>query len=383
MVAIHQVLPVFAPRDAIGNHTAAVRRALQAMGVSSEIFAGEVNAGAGNGARPLTALHPARPAPTEPTVWVYHASTGSPVAEWWAGLPGPKVLDYHNIAPAELLGPWEPHVGVELEHGRRQLAQLAAVSEWAIADSSFNEAELRGLGYRRTGVVPILLDTAHLADEGVDAEVLSRLRSRKQADGGCDWLFVSRLLPHKAQHDVIKAFAAYRLAYDPAARLTLIGSVGSARYVEALGDFIDDLGLGSAVDLTGSVTPGGLGAHYRMADVYVSASEHEGFGVPLLEAMAHDVPVVAYASSAVPETVGEAAALLADKSPTVVAAAVHRVIGDPALRASLVAAGRRRLEELGLPASTERLRLAVARILAEAGITAPARVVMPPRLASA
>jgi len=194
---------------------------------------------------------------------------------------------------------------------------------------------------------------------------------------------VSRLLPHKAQHDVIKAFAAYRLAYDPAARLTLIGSVGSARYVEALGDFIDDLGLGSAVDLTGSVTPGGLGAHYRMADVYVSASEHEGFGVPLLEAMAHDVPVVAYASSAVPETVGEAAALLADKSPTVVAAAVHRVIGDPALRASLVAAGRRRLEELGLPASTERLRLAVARILAEAGITAPARVVMPPRLASA
>lgn len=382
MVAIHQVLPVFAPRDAIGNHTVALRRALHSMGVSSEIFAGEVNSGAGNGAQNLAEVDPRRIAAAEPTVWLYHASTGSPVAEWWAELPGPKALDYHNITPAGLLGPWEPHVGVELDHGRRQLAELADVADWALADSSYNEAELKGLGYRWTTVVPILLDTTHLADEGVDAEALARLRSRKAA-GGADWLFVSRILPHKAQHDVIKALAAYRQAYDPHARLTLVGGVGSARYVEALGDFIDDLALDSAVDLTGSVSPGGLGAHFRIADVYVSASEHEGFGVPLLEAMAHDIPVVAYASTAIPETVGDAAVLIDDKSPTVMAAAVHRVITDPELRSTLVAAGRRRLDELGLGPSTERLRMAVARILADAGIVAPTRVVLPPHLSNA
>lgn len=365
MAAIHQVLPVFAARDAIGNHTIAVRNALHAMGIGSEIFAGEIHPGTGNGARTIREVNPARIAASDATVWMYHASTGSAVAEWWADLPGPKAIDYHNISPAEIVGPWEPHVGVELEHGRRQLAELAGVTSWALADSSFNEGELRRLGYAWTTVVPILLDTGHLADEGVDASVLARLRARRDTEGGADWLFVSRVLPHKAQHDVVKAFAAYRRAYDPAARLALVGAFGSARYSEALEDFIDDLGLADAVELTGSVPPGELGARYRVADVYVSASEHEGFGVPLLEAMAHDLPVVAYASSAVPETVGGAAVLVEDKSPTLLAAAVHRVVSDRELSGRLVAAGRQRLAEVGLPASTERLRAAVERILGE------------------
>jgi glycosyltransferase involved in cell wall biosynthesis len=381
VVAIHQVLPVFAPRDAIGNHTAAIRRTLQSWGLKAEIFAAEVNPGAGNGARSIYDVDPRKVAGGEPTIWLYHASTGSAAADWWADLPGPKAIDYHNITPAEILGPWEPHIGVELEHGRRQLAELAEVTDWALADSTYNETELRGLGYRWTSVVPILLDTAHLADEGADATALDRLEARKATTGGADWLFVSRLLPHKAQHDLIKALAAYRLAFDPAARLTLVGAIGSSRYAEALGDFIDDLGLSDAVHLAGSVTPGELGAHFRLADVYMSASEHEGFGVPLLEAMAHDVPVVAYAATAVPETVGSAAVLVADKSPTVLATAAHRVVADEAVRGSLVAAGRRRLTELGLAAGTERLRRAVAHMLADAGLTAPTRVVLPPRLA--
>jgi glycosyltransferase involved in cell wall biosynthesis len=362
MVAIHQVLPVFAPRDAIGNHTAAVRRVLHGMGITSEVVAGEVNPGAPCPARTTREVNPAKLAAAEPTIWMYHASTGTPVADWFADLPGPKAIDYHNISPAEILGPWEPHIGIELEHGRRQLADLAGVCDWALADSSFNEAELRGLGYRWTAVVPILLDTAHLADEGVDADVLARLTRRKE---GTEWLFVSRILPHKAQHDVIKAFAAYRQAYDKAAHLSLVGAVGSARYFDALAAFVDELELTDAVELTGSVSPGELGARFRVADVYVSASDHEGFGVPLLEAMAHDVPVVAYASSAIPETVDDAALLVADKSPTTLAAAVHRVVDDAGLRAELVASGRRRLDELGLPASTARLREAVEAMVTE------------------
>ena len=368
MVAVHQVLPVLAPRDAIGNHTAAIRRVVRGMGLSSEIFAGEIVAGAAQGAHTTRHAHPGRLVAAEPTVWLYHASTGSPVAEWWAGLPGPKALDYHNITPAEILGPWEPHVGVELQHGRRQLAELVDVTGWAIADSAYNEAELVRLGYRWTAVVPILLDTAHLADVAPDPSVLARLQARKAAEGGADWLFVSRLLPHKGQHDLIKALAAYRLAYDPTARLTLVGAAGSARYADALADFVDDLGLGSGVTITGSVPPAALAAHFRTADVYVSASTHEGFGVPLVEAMAHDVPVVAYASSAVPETLDGAGVLVDDRSPAVLASAVHRVVSDPALAAALAARGRRRVVELGLGPSEERLRRAISAILAAAGL---------------
>ena len=192
MVAVHQILPVFAPRDAIGNHVAAVRTALKQMGVRSEIFAGEVNAGAGHGARTVREYRGNHDGQT----WLmYHASTGSPVADWFSARPEHKLVDYHNITPAELLAPWEPYVGVELEHGRRQLAQLAEVAPWALADSRFNERELIGLGYRQTGVVPILFDIAPAARQSA-------------SERGNDWLFVSRVLPHKAQHDVIKAFAA-------------------------------------------------------------------------------------------------------------------------------------------------------------------------------
>ena len=367
MVALHQVLPVFAPRDAIGNHTVAIRDALRAMGLTSEIIAGEVVAGAPAVARTTRHVHPARLAAAEPTVWLYHASTGSPVADWWAELPGPKAIDYHTISPPEVVGQWEPHVGVELEHGRRQLAGLVDVARWALADSAYNEAELVRLGYGRTAVVPILLDTAHLADDAADEQLVAAGRERKAAEGGPDLLFVSRVLPHKGQHELVKTVAAYRLAYGEPARLTLVGAIGSARYADALNDFVDELGLRDAVTMTGSVSRAELAARFEVADVYVSASEHEGFGVPLLEAMAHGLPVVAYAAAAVPETVGDAAVLVGDRTPAVLAAAVHRVVDDVALRAQLVAAGRRRLGQLGIGPTTARLRDAVTRILADAG----------------
>jgi len=365
VAAVHQVLPVFAPRDAIGNHTAAVRRALRAVGINGEIFAGEVVGGAGHGARTLRHIRPARLAATEPTVWVYHASTGSAVADWWAALPGPKALEYHNITPAELISPWEPSVGVELEHGRRQLAELADVPGWALAVSRYNAEELAALGYRNTMVAPILSAAPGRSDPA-DPGVLARLQDRRRRDGGADWLMVSRLLPHKAQHDVVKAFAVYRAVYDHAARLTLVGAVGSARYADALAEFVDDLGLAPVVEITGSVSSGELAARYRTADVYVSASEHEGFGVPLIEALVHRLPVVAFGAAAVAETVGDAGLVLFDKEPVTVAAAVNRVVCDRSLRALLAEASMARLGELALERSEARMLEAIRRATTEA-----------------
>jgi len=366
VVAVHQVLPVFGPRDAIGNHAVGMQRALSGMGLTAEIFAGEVMPGAGHGARTTRGARRSHGVDAgEPTVWIYHASTGSPVAEWWAAQPGLKVIDYHNISPPELIGAWEPHVGAELEHGRRQLTEMASVTDLGLADSMFNQAELLALGYRHTAVVPIFLDLDDTAPAPHDPSA-----------SGARWLFVSRILPHKAQHDVLKAFAVYRRVFDRAARLTLVGSVGSHRYAEALEDFITDLDLDDAVARPGSVSTETLTDCYRSADVYVSLSEHEGFGVPLLEAMAHGVPIVAYACAAVPETAGEAALLLENKAPTTVAIAVHRVLTDVALHDVLVRAGRRRLRSFGAASTTERLRRALARLLANAGVVAPTSLVL-------
>jgi glycosyltransferase involved in cell wall biosynthesis len=146
-------------------------------------------------------------------------------------------------------------------------------------------------GYRATTVVPILLDPGEF-DREVDAATLDRLRSATAA-GGASWLFVGRVVPNKAQHDVVKAFAAYRRVFDPHARLRLVGGTSLPAYADAVARYVDALGLGGAVELTGPVDPGVLSAHYRAADVFVCLSDHEGFCVPILEAMHHDLPIVA------------------------------------------------------------------------------------------
>ena len=360
MAAIHQLLPSFAPRDAIGAHAVQVQRVLRDLGVDSGIYVADAHREVRRSVRPYREL-PA-PRPGEPTWLLYQCSTGSPVADWLLHRPERKLSNYHNITPASFFEPWEPHVGAELLEARRQLDLLAPATELGIADSAFNEAELRAVGYGATTVVPILLDTATF-DQEVDQVALDRLRAAASR-GGADWLFVGRVAPHKAQHDVVKAFAAYRRAYDPLARLHVVGGPSSHAYWTALERFVDALGLADAVDLAGSVTPGELAARYRVADVFVCVSEHEGFCVPLLEAMHHEVPIVAYGAAAVPETLGPAGLVLDDKSPATVAAAVHRVLADGALRASLVAAGTERIADFALERTSRQLADVVTELLA-------------------
>jgi L-malate glycosyltransferase len=176
-------------------------------------------------------------------------------------------------------------------------------------------------------------------------------------------LFVGRVAPNKAQHDVVKAFAWYRRVFDAEASLTLVGGVSAGSYWSALERFVDGLGLSGVVRLAGSVSDAELEGLYRSADVFVCLSEHEGFCVPLLEAMAHGVPVVAFGAAAVPETLGDAGLVLASKRPGLVAEAVGRVMRDGGLRARLVGAGRRRLEHFSLARTRRTLLDALQPIL--------------------
>ena len=176
-------------------------------------------------------------------------------------------------------------------------------------------------------------------------------------------MFVGRVAPNKAQHDVVKAFAWYRRVFDAGASLTLVGGVSAGSYWVALQRFVTELGLSDAVRLAGSVPDAELEGLYRSADVFVCLSEHEGFCVPLLEAMAHGVPIVAFDAAAVPETLGDAGLLLGSKRPGFVAEAVARVVGDDRLRRALVDAGRVRLELFDLERSRRRLLDALTPIL--------------------
>ena len=354
-IAVHQLTPSFAPRDAIGNHILQCQAVLREMGFRSDLYVGD----AWREVEHLTT--PFRELEGGPDTWLlYHASTGSPIADFLRERPEPKLLDYHNITPAEQFGPWEPHVGVELQAARRQLAELRDHTRLAFADSSYNERELIDLGYQPTAVVPILFDVTTF-EQRVDGRVVDKLRS---AVKGATWLFVSRIAPNKAHHDLMKAFAVYRRVYDADAHLRIVGGSASHRYLTALHDLRSALQLDDAVEFTGNVSDELKAAHFDAADVYVSTSDHEGFGVTLLEAMHHGLPVVAYGSSAVPETMGDGGICLPRKDASTVAAAVHRVLTDAAVRTSLVAAGHRRVAAFDLSITRARLRDVIEWVVA-------------------
>ncbi|MFN8035223.1 MAG: glycosyltransferase family 4 protein [Acidimicrobiia bacterium] len=355
MTALHQFVPVLEP-GAVGGHTLEVRRALRDHGIESEVFAETVHPSMQGRAHPYRD-YGARVAAGRGDVLLYQMAIGSPVASFVRARPERIAVDYHNITPPALFAKWEPDLVHGLAWGRHQLAELAGISAFALADSAYNEQELVELGYHDTAVVPILLDLSTF-EHDVDAPCLDRLLAAKRA-GGADLLFVGRVAPNKAQHELVKVLAAYRRLYDPHARLHLVGAPASDRYVGAIRSFAAELGLGDAVDLTGPVGAGELAAHYRAADVLVSMSVHEGFCVPLLEAMHHRVPIVARAAAAVPETLAGAGILLRASAPDRFAAAIHRVVTDAHLRAELVAAGVRRLADFSLERTRARLLDAV------------------------
>ena len=366
MTAVHQFLPTFAPRDAIGTHALHVQRILRGMGLESDIYAEGIVRGTGRQARPYRSFGRRRArTPAGPTWLLYRLSTGSAVGAFVQSRPEPKLVNYHNVTTASLFAPWEPHVAVECAEGRRQLRELAPAVELGLAVSSFNERELLDAGYRHTAVAPVLVDLEGGVEEP-DPQVSQRLERAKRA-GGRDWLFVGRVAPHKCQHDVVRAFAVYREIYDPHARLHIVGGAGSHAYVTTLERYVAALGLADAVHLTGSVPAPALRSHFRAADVFVCLSEHEGFCVPIVEAMRLDVPVVAFAATAVPETVAGAGLLVEDKDPLTVAAAVHRVVEDAGLRRRLVAAGRQRAADFTLERSTRRFTELMEKFLAEQG----------------
>jgi glycosyltransferase involved in cell wall biosynthesis len=330
---VHQFVPTLEP-GAVGAHTLVVRDTLRNAGHDSEIFTSEVDpAWADRGA------HLLRDARARADVVVYQMAIGSVVADAVLARDEPIVVNHHNLTPMRYITGWQPVAAHGVVWGRGQLRELATRARLGIADSTYNENDLMEAGFTRTTVVPILLDLTTLDVEPALAPARTNAAT---------WLFVGRLAPNKAQHDIVKAFAAYRRFHDAGARLTLVGGGREDGYARTLQRFIHALGLDDAVTLTGNVSPAELAARYRAADVFVVCSEHEGFCVPLLEAMHYGVPIVAYAATAVPETLGEAGLLLDVKDPCTVAAAVDHLLRDSTLRHQLTEAGARRVREFDL-----------------------------------
>jgi glycosyltransferase involved in cell wall biosynthesis len=344
--AVHQLVSNFDVGDAIGNHVRALRALLRRWGYASDVYAQY---------RHMSLLQEAhfytryREVSSPDVAVLFHFSIGSEVTSFFASLPDRRVLVYHNITPAEYFVGVNARVADRCRRGRWELARLRHPTELALGVSEFNRRELEAAGFPRTGVLPILVDWDQYAHAPVPA--LAEAYGR-----GTNLLAVGRVAPNKRVEDLVKAYYFYR-RLDPDSRLIVVGSaVDTEAYLAACQKLCAELGLLDHVVFTGAVSQPELCTYYRLASAYLCLSEHEGFCVPLLEAMHFDVPVVAYAAAGIPGTLGAAGLLVPDKDPPVVAELLHRVVHDPGLRAAVLEGQRARLRAFDAEAIGARLR---------------------------
>jgi glycosyltransferase involved in cell wall biosynthesis len=344
-VNVHQILSGAGPHDAVTTEARAFRARFQSWGWGGTDVSARIAPGLSGAFSPLRSLA-ADPA----DLLLLHHSASTPGLGELLELPNRKVLLYHNVTPPEWLWEHAPVVAAQCALGREQLSELVSAVDLAAADSNFNAAELSALGAQETEVIPLLLDHSRLGPPD----------HRRAATPGRapTILFVGRLSPHKRQDRVIEAFALLRRHRWPDARLVLVGDPVSRGYAGELRALGDRLAPGAVTIETGLPGPE-LGRRYRAADVFLCLSEHEGFCIPVLEAMYFGVPVLARAAGAVPEVAGDGAVLIDDDDPALVSELLHLVLTDTELSEELRSRGRGRVGVYAPDRVAERLRAVV------------------------
>jgi L-malate glycosyltransferase len=352
---VNQWVPAAHRGDAIGDSARTVRDMLRAMGHDSDLFALTIDDDLRGDVLPFTDA-----SATRGDVTIFHFALPSPMTEAFARLKGIRVLQYHNITPASFFAPYDPGLFRLAALGRRELATLAGRVDLALGDSEFNRQELESLGFTRTGVLPIAVNTQRITG-APPRPALERILS----DGLINILFVGRIVPNKKIEDHIRLAEMYKRYVDSYYRFIFVGRYdGLPRYYSQVRALIAEYEmLPDRFWFTGPVPDEDLAAFYRWSDAYVSLSEHEGFCVPLVEAMAADVPIVAYAAGAVPETLGGAGILFAPKDLEVAAELLGSVVYDRAVRERVLEGQRRRFQDFAPARIEAQLRDTINRLL--------------------
>jgi L-malate glycosyltransferase len=334
---VHQVLATLGYGDAIGHEVLGIQRVLRAGGYESEIFVETADPRLEH----LTIDYRELVGAVTPSdLLIHHFSIGSRASRTAYALPGRMALVYHNITPPEYF------IGIHKDlvklcfRGRRELTAYIARCELALGDSDYNRTELDTLGFRATGILPVVPGFTHL--DGPPNPFMAA----EFDDGWTNVMFVGRVIPNKKFEDLIRAFHAYRTRHNPRSRLLLVGSYsGFERYLAMLQALVAALGTPD-VHFLGHVSNEELSALYDVADLFLCASEHEGFCVPIVEAFYKQIPVLAYAATAVPATMDGGGVLYDTKDAFEIARLMEAVLDDERLLEAIVESQDASLERL-------------------------------------
>ena len=331
MTEINQILPALVYGDAIGNHAYELWRLLNRWGIKSTIYADYIDPRYRQAARHYSELRG-----NQDNTLIYHYSIGSKITDAVLGLADRVIPYYHNITPASFFVGLNDALARELAEGRTQLARLRHYG-YALAASEYNRRELLDIGFTSVDVVSYLVDFARL-DRGIASPRASKYQAMLSSAKGHKLLFVGRIAPNKCQHDLIHLLYYYRAVIDPHATLWLVGGNANAgAYQLHLETLVARHSLQDAVHLVGPVgTDDGLGVFYQRADAFVCMSEHEGFCVPIIEAMHFGLPVFAYDATGVTYTMKDSGVRFVEKRFDLVAETIFHMLRNPQLRTALV-----------------------------------------------
>lgn len=336
---IVQLLPSISYGDAVGNDTLALYDLLYKAGYDTAIYAGNIDEKL---KRVYIHNYADLPDLGEEDIVIYHFAIGSDeMRRILEHTKARRLMIYHNITPAGFFDPYDQDMAGGCRKGRQELLDMADLFEACLADSAYNAEELVKAGYRcPIAVLPILIPF-----EDYKKKPSKAVMSRYENDGYENWLFVGRIAPNKKQENVIRAFAYYKKHYNSQSRLFFVGAPVVEAYDDALKRYAGELGLSSDVVFTGHTSFADILAYYRLANAFVCMSEHEGFCVPLIEAMLFDVPVIAYYSSAIPDTLGGAGLLVHDAEGIAVSQLADQLHKDSSFRKSVIENQRKRLHD--------------------------------------
>lgn len=351
-----QVLPTLAFGDAVGNHTRALELLLKDMGYETEIYALSIDKRLGKGKAKYIEDFPH----LEPDdVVLYQLSTGSELNKVIPKLKCRKIVDYHNVTPPRFFTGISEELEERCQTGVDQVKKMSDTFDYAIAVSEFNKSDMLAMGYEcPIEVAPILIDFEDYRRKP-NPEVMARFQ-----DDVTNIVFTGRIAPNKKQEDIISTFYYYKKYFNAKSRLILVGSgKGMERYLDKLKAYVRKLGLEDSVLFTGHVKFNEILAYYRIADVFLCMSEHEGFCVPLVEAMQFQVPIVAYDSTGIGGTLGGSGILLKEKDPLMTAGVIDRLMTDVRLRNQIVEGQKKRLQDFSHEVVAARYRDLFRRIL--------------------
>jgi L-malate glycosyltransferase len=335
---VDQLVPAFHRGDAIGDEAAYLRRFFRSQGFRSEIYRLTCDKDLEEESLDFSAC----PAPAPSDLVILHFALPSPLTEAFRRLPCKKMIIYHNVTSPDFFRGLSEEMVRLARLGRDELRSLAADVDLSLADSRFNARELVDYGFKDVHVFPLFVDFVKY-EKPMNAFIHQLFRDERT-----NVLFVGRVAPNKKIEDLVRVIFYYKKYISPLVRLIIVGKTSSLpAYYYSLVRLADEFFLKpDEICFTGHVPDEDMFAIYRAADVFLSLSEHEGFCLPLVESMIFDVPVIAYNSTAVPDTLDGAGILINEKKADRVAELVNIVAHDKDIREKVIKGQRLRLERL-------------------------------------